>query len=189
MKQLTAIAVIVVLAGIVILSVPFQAYGGKGADLVIKKVEEKGKKKVIMEDANGKRVIKASVPTGGRVEVDNELSEGNVILTVIKGGKTTFQTTLPPKTGVDLIVGSKELPAGAEYRVCGNPSIRIEGEDSNIEGTEYTHVFPELEDEETEFCTPFVIPESQIGIIAMIASSLAVLGYWIMRKNAISMRN
>ncbi len=166
----------------VILSVPFEAYGGKGASLVIKKVEEKGKKKVVMEDANGKRVIRASVPKGGIVEVDNELPQGNVVVTVIKGGKITYQQTLPPNTGVNLTVGSKELPAGAEYRVCGNPSIRIEGEDSNIEGTEYTHVFPELEDEETEFCTHFVIPESPIGIIAIIASPLAVLGYWAMRR-------
>jgi hypothetical protein len=81
-----------------------------------------------MSDANGP-VKKKTLNDGDTVRICNNLQNGNnVVLTVRdKNGKITHMQIIPPNQCVDLVVGSAQLPSGANYKVSGGSFINLDG--------------------------------------------------------------
>jgi hypothetical protein len=93
----------------------------------IEKEKVNGVDKVVGRDSSGK-VITGSifVPSDKIVEFSNELKK-NVVLTIILDGTITSQQTLTPGQHIQLVMGSSQLPTGADYKVRGGDTIDLTG--------------------------------------------------------------
>jgi hypothetical protein len=95
-----------------------------------------------MSDQNGP-VKKKTLNDGDTVRICNNLQNGkNVVLTVRdKNGQIVHQQIIGPHQCVDLVVGSDQLPSGANYKVSGGSFIDL---DETIDENQGVAVF-ELE--------------------------------------------
>ncbi|MGI0041204.1 MAG: hypothetical protein ACRD94_04485 [Nitrosopumilaceae archaeon] len=98
--------------------------------MTISKVGPPGK--VEMSDDNGP-VKKKTLNDGDIVRICNNLqNNNNVVLTVReKNGQITQQQIIAPHQCVDLVVGSAQLPSGANYKVSGGSFINLDGISGN----------------------------------------------------------
>jgi len=122
--RVTISAVLLTVLALTLVSAPL-AEAGNGPpppDLTISKVGPPGK--VEMSDANGP-VKKKTLNDGNIVRICNELQNGNpVTLTVRdKNGQVVYTKILQQHECVDLVVGSPQLPSGANYKVGGGSFI------------------------------------------------------------------
>ena len=126
--RVTISAVLLTVLALTLVSAPL-AEAGNGPpppDLTISKVGPPGK--VEMSDANGP-VKKKTLNDGDIVRICNNLQNGNpVTLTVRdKNGQVVYTKILQQHECVDLVVGSPQLPSGANYKVGGGSFINLDG--------------------------------------------------------------
>lgn len=143
-RRLQCIAYAGVICLLLFPSVISNSFGGvpppPPPDLTISKVGPPGK--VEMSDQNGP-VKKKTLNDGDTVRICNNLQNGkNVVLTVRdKNGQIVHQQIIGPHQCVDLVVGSDQLPSGANYKVSGGSFIDL---DETIDENQGVAVF-ELE--------------------------------------------
>lgn len=94
------------------------------SELVIKKVHEDGRDKVVME-LNGQRVKRVYIPNGEQVTFTNEIDEP-ITLTIKVDDTVTYTHTLGQGESITLTMGSTELPSGSKYLVSGGSYITLE---------------------------------------------------------------
>ena len=141
-RRLQCIAYAGVICLLLFPSVISNSFGGvpPPPDLTISKVGPPGK--VEMSDQNGP-VKKKTLNDMDTVRICNNLQNGNnVVLTVRdKNGQIVHQQIIGPHQCVDLVVGSGQLPSGANYKVSGGSFIDL---DETIDENQGVAVF-ELE--------------------------------------------